>query len=167
MSLLDRAPTRAEESRYVPQSQAFSRGFTVDVGYLDGEAVLVAQGELDLWTQPLFVAALARIRDGSARIVLDLSGVTLMDAGAIGLIYRARTLARAHGSDLVLRSPNPALLRILELTGLSDGGAARPIAPPLAARHAQPNDVMNDVTRGGYQPMWSRMKESLLVRARG
>lgn len=106
---------------------------------LAGETVLTLHGELDAWTQQLFVAALARVDDSVARIVLDLSDVTFIDAGNIGLIHRTRMLTGLRGTDLVLRAPNPHVLRVLELTGLCDGALKNghglgPIVLPLPAR---------------------------------
>lgn len=92
--------------------------FDVDVSSIHGEAVLVLHGELDLWSHPRFVAALAGVEYGCTRVVLDLADLTFIDAGNIRLIHRARRQARQRGSDLVLRSPNRNLFRILDIAGL-------------------------------------------------
>ena len=93
--------------------------FQVDVSSVKGETILALHGELDLWTQPRFVAALADVDHAASRVVLDLSHLTFIDAASIAIIHRNRTLAETRGSELVLRSPNRRLSRILELTGLS------------------------------------------------
>jgi anti-anti-sigma factor len=110
--------------------------FAVDVDDLAGEAVLTLRGELDSWTRHLFVAALADVDDSAARIVLDVSDLTFIDAGSIGLIHRSRTLAGLRGTDLVLRGSDPHVLRILEQAGLfgGAGNGTRPIVLPLPAR---------------------------------
>jgi anti-sigma B factor antagonist len=111
--------------------------FAVDVTSIEGETVLTLHGELDLWTQPRFLAALAGLDDRVARVVLDLSDLTFIDCGSIGIIQRTRMLAGLRGTSLVLRSPNPQLLRIMDLTGLwpSTGDAdLRPTVLPSPSR---------------------------------
>lgn len=116
--------------------------FAVDVTSIEGETVLTLHGELDLWTQPRFASALAGLDDRVSRVVLDLSDLTFIDCANIGIIHRARMLAGVRGIAFVLRSPNPQLLRIMELTGLwpSTGDeAVRPSvlpSPPRTHDHA-------------------------------
>lgn len=112
--------------------------FAAEVGDVNGQPALVLRGELDLWTQPQLAAALASFAEHYAPITLDLAGVDFIDAGSIGLIYQTQALARLRGTELVLRSPNPRLSRILEMTGLvtpsSNGDRPRPIVLPLSWR---------------------------------
>jgi anti-sigma B factor antagonist len=110
--------------------------FTVEVSVIPGETVLTLHGELDISSQQQFAAALAGVGERVARIVLDLSDLTFIDCGNIGLIYQSRILAGLRGTHLELRDPNPHLRRIFELTGLaaSNGDGVRPIVLPLPAR---------------------------------
>lgn len=111
--------------------------FAVDVASIEGETVLTLHGELDLCTQPRFVAALAGLDDDVARVVLDLSDLTFIDCGNIGIIQRAQMLAGLRGTAFVLRSPNPHLFRIMELTGLLPSASDEqldPIVLPLPSR---------------------------------
>ena len=134
-----RTGERSERSRDLEQRAGLlpSALFSVDVDDLAGETVLTLHGELDFWTQQVFVAALANVHDSVPRIVLDLSDLTFIDAGSLGLIHRSQTLAGLRGTDLALRAPNPKVLRTLELTGLCDGAwngnGIRPIVPEAAA----------------------------------
>ena len=105
--------------------------FAVDVTSIEGETVLTLQGELDLWTQPRFMAALAGLDDRVARVVLDLSDLTFIDCGNIGVIQQARMLAGLRGTAFVLRSPNPQLLRIMELTGLWPSAGDHAVRPTV------------------------------------
>jgi anti-anti-sigma factor len=131
---------RADMSRDLASSaeQRRSALFAVEVTTKDRETVLTLHGELDLWTQPQFVSALAGIDVRVSCLVLDLSDLMFIDAASIREIYRARKRARMRGGDLVLRSPRPHLSRILELTGRSADSSGdaelRPIALPLPSR---------------------------------
>lgn len=117
--------------------RASSELFTVEVGRAEGEAVLVLHGELDLCGQPRFVAALAKVEGRFPRIVLDLADLAFIDAGNIGVIYRACRAAKEVGAEIVLRSASPHLFRILELIGLptfTSQEELRPIVLPLPSR---------------------------------
>jgi anti-anti-sigma factor len=80
--------------------------------------VVVASGEIDLWSAPEVRDALL---EGSGSIVLDLRGVTFMDSSGLGLIVsemqRAREQAFRFG---VAVAPRSDAHRILELSGLSN-----------------------------------------------
>ena len=122
----------------VNAGRAFPELFAVDVRSVEGETVLTLHGELDLSSQLLFASALAGAADESvARIVLDLSDLTFIDCGSIGLIYQARIRAGLRGIHLELRDPNPNLLRVMKLTGLlpaANGEQISPIVLPLPSR---------------------------------
>jgi len=119
--------------------------FYVDVSSIEGEMVLTLHGELDLFTQPRFMAALAGVDDRAARVVLDLSDLTFIDCGNIAIIRRAQMLAGLRGTSFVLRSPNPQLVRIMELTGILPSASAEQLdsnalpSPSRAYEHAHPS----------------------------
>jgi anti-anti-sigma factor len=92
--------------------------FVVAVNRIGDEVVLALCGELDEWTKPRFVAALALVEEADVRVVLDLADLAFIDVGCIGEIHRARNRAADRGTELTLRSPNRLLARILDLTGL-------------------------------------------------
>lgn len=59
--------------------------------------------------------ALAR---GAGRLVVDLSGVELLDATGLGVLVGAHRRARLDGRELVLRDAGPRVARLLSLTRL-------------------------------------------------
>jgi anti-anti-sigma factor len=52
-------------------------------------------------------------------VVIDLTDVTFMSAGAIGVIARARTKLAASRGRLTVVCPSPRLRRLFEIAGLS------------------------------------------------
>jgi anti-anti-sigma factor len=50
-----------------------------------------------------------------AQVILDLSEVTFMDAGAVGLVVRCRRTLAARSADLSLACPEGPALRVLRL----------------------------------------------------
>jgi anti-sigma B factor antagonist len=86
---------------------------------LDTRTRLIApRGELDAATNPAFRAALqAALDHEDVRLVLDLSEVSFMSAGAIGVIAWTR-MERGRGQLLVI-CPSPRLYRLFEIAGLT------------------------------------------------
>jgi len=91
---------------------------TIEMDARPGTTTVVIKGELDLVTMPYLAEQLALAsRDGPARIVFDLAGTSFLDCGSARLIVRAGQ-DPAGGRRPVIRRPGPAVLRVLELTGL-------------------------------------------------
>ena len=112
--------------------------FAVDVASIEGETILTLRGELDLYAQPRFMAALAGIDDGATRVVLDLSELAFIDCANIDIIHRVWMLAGLRGTEVVLRSPSAHVLRVMEITGLllnvgDDEGRPIVVTQPSAA----------------------------------
>jgi anti-anti-sigma factor len=114
--------------------------FAVDVESTERETVLRLRGELDLCTRPRFMAALAGLDDGVARLVLDLSELTFIDCANITIIHRVRTLAGLRSTQVVLRSPNAQIVRIMDLTGLSREAGDDEGRPMIAAHPSRAHE---------------------------
>jgi anti-anti-sigma factor len=114
--------------------------FAVDVASLEGETVLTLRGELDLFTQPRFIAALAGLDDGEKRVVLDLSELTFIDCANIAIIHRVRMLAGLRGTEVVLKSPGADVLRIMEMTGLAPNVGDDEARPIVVAQPSRAHD---------------------------
>ena len=83
--------------------------------------VVFLRGEHDRATRAAVSTAIgARVTLGRGDLVIDLSGVTFMDASTVGVIVDARTALRHRGRDLVLRQPSSCARRLIELCGLAD-----------------------------------------------
>lgn len=85
-----------------------------------GRTVLRFHGEIDLAAAdeiaPLLDRATAR---PGARVVLDLSGITFLDASGLRLLTRARNRVLDDGGELHLVCSHPLTLRVLRITGLA------------------------------------------------
>lgn len=57
---------------------------------------------------------------GDATVVVDLSGVTFMDASTLGAIAHARLVLESGSRSLIVRSPSPCARRLLDLCGFHD-----------------------------------------------
>jgi len=78
-------------------------------------------GEIDVVTAPqLRQLVLDLIADGRADIVIDLEDVEFIDSVGLGMLVGALKRAREAGGDLRMVSPRPRVLRVLDITGLTD-----------------------------------------------
>ncbi|HUN37756.1 MAG TPA: STAS domain-containing protein [Trebonia sp.] len=87
-----------------------------------GDHVIVtAAGEIDLYTAPKLQSDLAAIIEGAApatRVVLDMSGVEFCDSTGMNALLAGLRQVRGRGGDLELAAPRPAVMKILQVTGL-------------------------------------------------
>ena len=72
-------------------------------------------GKVDLATRSTLASALCgSIRPGE-RVTIDLTDVTLLDAGGVALALELQRRAREHGGELVLANPRGIVCRVLEI----------------------------------------------------
>lgn len=93
--------------------------FGVEERRVGGVAVVRAAGRLVAGVgveHPAWRAA--RDVGGTAQVVLDLRGVTAMDAGGVGELLRLRQSAHRHGVPVVIEGAAPRVRRVLQLTQL-------------------------------------------------
>jgi anti-sigma B factor antagonist len=88
---------------------------------LDGSTHLVAPvGDLDAATNPAFRDAVdAALGRPGERVVIDLTDVSFMSAGAIGVIARARARLADSRGRLTVVCPSPRLRRLFDIAGIS------------------------------------------------
>jgi anti-sigma B factor antagonist len=82
-------------------------------------AVVSVAGELDLVSAPRLRSAIASLQHESLdEVVVDLEGLEYIDSVGIGLLVASRRRLDAEGRRFSLRNPSPAVMRLLEITGL-------------------------------------------------
>jgi len=80
--------------------------------------IVIASGEIDLWSAPDVRAALAPHTGGA--VVLDLRAVTFMDSSGLGLIVEEQQRARRFGFPFAVSVERTSdVHRILEMSGLT------------------------------------------------
>ena len=85
------------------------------------EIVLVFSGEADVAAAPLLTHALTQASvHAPERVAVDLSGLEFIDTHCLDIILGTQDKLRARGADLVLRSPQPSVLRMLQLLERQD-----------------------------------------------
>jgi len=83
--------------------------------------VIAVSGEIDVATAPQLRECLHRvIAQGESTIVLDLLGVTFLDSTALGVLVGALKRCRELGGDLHIVVADPRIMKIFEITGLTN-----------------------------------------------
>jgi len=93
-------------------------------------------GEVDLATAPRLQAALQAAVGAATppmEIAVDLAGVTFIDAVGIGVLIAGRNAARAAGVGFSVRSPQPLVVRMIDVLGLAGTLRVAPAPPVLQA----------------------------------
>ena len=119
--------------------------FAVKLDFGERTVVVTLHGELDALTAPMVRAIVDTLEEQAhTSVTLDLSAVTFLGAGGLGVIAGSAAQLRQAGGDLVLRSPTAQVLRILDITGMS-GRISIEDPRPLVALHA-------DLVRSAWGP---------------
>ncbi|MFF4793995.1 STAS domain-containing protein [Streptomyces sp. NPDC001276] len=83
-------------------------------------ALLTVEGYLDIDTATELQAHLAnQLHHGRRHFLLELSAVPFMDSSGMNIILRVYQEARERAGSVHIIAPAPAVLRILDLTGVS------------------------------------------------
>jgi len=94
-------------------------GTELSIDPVDDGFILV--GEIDAHTAPRLETVLAeRFEAGAATLRLDVRRVTFMDSSGLRIVIAATETARGRAGDLVLVAPAPSVLRLLDVSGLSE-----------------------------------------------
>ena len=80
---------------------------------------LVLDGDLDSHTAPRLDAAVQSL-GADGEVTIDLSRVGFIDSSGLRVLITAHTLLCDRGQRLVLLSPSSAVVRLFEITGLTD-----------------------------------------------
>jgi anti-sigma B factor antagonist len=111
----------------------------------DGPGLVVLVGRVDSGTTAAVRERLhAAVAAGSGMLVIDLTGVSLIDVTGLGVLVGTQRLAERSGRTVVLRGTSERLSRLLRVTGLDRvlptvPGPSRPAAvPPAPARQEVP-----------------------------
>jgi anti-anti-sigma factor len=85
-----------------------------------GSVVVEVSGEVDLAVVDALWDAIEQAASRSARLVLDLRDMTFIDSSGLGVLVRAHLKMGQVREAVVLRSPNAAARRILDISGIDN-----------------------------------------------
>ncbi|HEX3948143.1 MAG TPA: STAS domain-containing protein [Acidimicrobiales bacterium] len=86
-----------------------------------GLPVVSVTGEIDVATAPQLRDRLqSRVAAGSSTVAVNLLDVTFLDSTALGVLVGALKRCREAGGDLRLVIAEPRILKVFEITGLTE-----------------------------------------------
>ncbi|MBE6683846.1 MAG: STAS domain-containing protein [Ruminococcaceae bacterium] len=87
---------------------------------VSGTTLAFIKGEIDHHNAKEARSALDGIieRDRPITFKLELSGVSFCDSSGLGLVMGRMRKCQSVGSNMVVRNPSPAAMRILEIAGM-------------------------------------------------
>ncbi len=95
--------------------------FEIEASGTGALPVIAVSGEIDVATAPQLREVLHRvIAEGGSTVVLDLLGVTFLDSTALGVLVGALKRCRELGGDLHVVVADPRIMKIFEITGLTN-----------------------------------------------
>jgi anti-sigma B factor antagonist len=85
----------------------------------NGVTVVAPTGRLDVAGAPALKDAIGEaLKNGQARVVIDMEGVSFVDSTGLGSVIAALKQIRSSQGDLRLAAPNQQVRVVLELTTL-------------------------------------------------
>jgi len=86
---------------------------------VEDTAIVVLEGEVDIYSAPQFKEALlSGIDSGATAIVVDLGKVTFIDSTALGVLVSGAKRVRPRNGRLDIVCTDENITRIFEITGL-------------------------------------------------
>jgi anti-sigma B factor antagonist len=91
------------------------------VGPIRGCAVLQVTGEVDVYTAPMLREQIRELAaKGAVHLIADLGQVDFLDSTGLGVLIGGLKRIREAGGSLALSITAPRLLRIFQITGLTN-----------------------------------------------
>ena len=115
-SLMDPAAASSASHRRTSPARGLSVTVTVDA---DETVTVRVEGHLDIYTTTRLRNRMARFDLSSGSVVVDVSGVTLIDSSGLGTLLSLANRARVDGARLPLVC-TPELADILQIARLTD-----------------------------------------------
>lgn len=95
--------------------------FSANVVHLDGNAVVMLVGELDIESARVLERVLDELTEnGPPEILLDVSNLDFIDSSGIAVLIAAQERLGAKDRYLRVRSPKPLVMRVFAITNLTE-----------------------------------------------
>jgi len=100
---------------------ASPESFTATLERVDGKAIVVLVGELDLDTAPELARVLEPVLDdGPPEVLIECSDLSFIDSSGIAVLVAAQMRLKGRGAYLALRSLTPHAMKIFATVGLTE-----------------------------------------------
>nr|WP_281367961.1 STAS domain-containing protein [Nonomuraea typhae] len=100
------------------------RGADIAISRMDTHTVVVVIGEMDLVSKALLIEQVDKVLgQGAQLVIINLSGVTFLDAQGLSALVISRVHAAILQRRMMLTEVPAAVRRLLEITNLDDSFA--------------------------------------------
>ena len=98
-----------------------TQNLTLEDEQLDGALLVHVRGEIDQWSTPMLSERLrTAAHEAEGNVMVDLCDVTMIDSAGISVLVNAARRLSQQRRRLMLVRPPGNLMRLFELTGLTD-----------------------------------------------
>ena len=133
-----------EEQRLRSQDKELKLGLSLETRVIEDVTVIFCKGRIAYGIEAASVSGeIAELVSQTRRVVIDLSGVEMIDAAGLGALISVALAAQAQCS-VKLAAPGNLIRQLLELTKLT---SVFELYPTLAAATAAPVEKRHDGTR--------------------
>jgi anti-sigma B factor antagonist len=95
--------------------------FAVDMTLTPPTGTFAANGELDIFSaHEVAIGLRDALARGCSRIVIDVSGVSFVDASALGVLARVHTTLTAEGGTMEFVAASPRFVRLCSIVRLDE-----------------------------------------------
>ena len=98
---------------------ASARSLSITVAQDGDRLVLISRGDIDADAEQHFLDFLLAALDQSPSVVVDLKDIGFMDSSGLSALVGAVHSARQRGRAVTVRDPSGPVVKILELSGVS------------------------------------------------
>ncbi len=106
-------------ARYLETAAAVAPDSAVSSALLRWQGEITAVNAQEVWSD--CQSHLEHAAETSQpEVIIDLSAVRFIDSSGLGVMVRIKKLAQRHGTRLVFKNPQPAVLNVLQLSRLQD-----------------------------------------------
>ncbi|WP_371784201.1 STAS domain-containing protein [Streptosporangium subroseum] len=113
----------------------------ISITRMNGLMVVTVRGELDIVGKPLLCTRIDdALRTGDGPLVIDLSGVSFIDAQGLSALMVSRRHATELNRSLALAGVSAVVRRLLQLTKLEDSFVM--MAPPDTVSPSNARDLL-------------------------
>ena len=128
------------------------------VGPFGDGAVLQVTGEVDVYTATLLREQIRELAaKGAVHLIADLSLVDFLDSTGLGALVGGLRRLREAGGSLALVISTPRILRIFQITGLSNALPLQPSVPAAITANAHWSEMAE--SEAGSAADWCRLHD--------
>ena len=131
--------TLREEQRLNCQDKEWKSGWSLETRVTEGVTLVYCKGRIAYGIEAAALSGeIAELAPQTGRIVIDLSGVEMIDAAGLGELVSVAVAAQASGCSITLAAPGDFIRRVLTLTNLTSVLEVHPtLDAATLAFHAQ------------------------------